>query len=245
MSDNKEIVDIREQIKQQVAQLQDSLGDKVITIDKQSGKFKAGTELGENKMDVVILAFVFSGAFWKKAWSPGQTELPDCSVTGDVDTKYMDNAVPPFVGSFMDLSPRGKDNDTPAQAEACGECPMNEFGSSATGTGKGCKQSYTLAILPADDPKGHIHRIAISASGMKHFNKYLKDVATAGSTWWALKTTLEVIPAGASWTVKTDPNSTKPLTDKQLQAFYARVADAKQMLEYKAPEQAEEVAANA
>ena len=244
MTQKKEVLDLQAQIKQQVAALQDSLGDKTITITKK-GQFRVGTSEGGDSIGVVILAFVFNGAFWPGAYRQGQTELPDCSVTGDVDTKYADTANPPYVGAFTDLVPRGKDADTEAQAETCGECPMNEFGSGPSGTGKACKQSYTLAVLPGDDPKGHIHKLRISASGMKHFNNYLKDIASAGTTWWANVTTLQVAEAGAQWTVKTLSDGVKPLSNDQLLAFHARVAEAKKMLEYKAPEQAQEVAASA
>ncbi len=240
----KEIMDIRSQIKAQVAQVQESMGDKTIAISK-TGKFRIGSKEGGDSVDVVILAFVFNGAFWPKTWQPGQTELPDCSVTGDVDTKYADTASPPYVGAFTDLTPRGKDEETPAQAETCGDCPLNIFGSGANGKGKACKQSYTLAVLPADDPTGTIHKVRVSASGMKYFNDYLKDIATLGTVWWAVRTTLKVAEAGAQWTVKTESESAKQLLDEQLAAFHKRVVDAKKLLTYKAPEATEEVAANA
>ena len=246
MTDKKQVMTLQEQIKQQVAQLQESMGDKTITIDSRSGTFRVGSTEGKDTISVVILGFVFQGAFWSKAYKQGQTDLPDCSVTGDVDTKYADAAIPPYVGAFVDLVPRGKDEDTPAEAEVCGECPNNIFGSSPTGEGKACKQSYTLAVLPADQPDGHIHKLKISSSGMKFFNSYLKNIASAGTTWWANATTLEVSPAGASWTVKTlsDAKHVKPLDNAMLEMFYKRIGEAKSMLEYKAPEPpAQEVAA--
>ena len=39
-------------------------------------------------------------------------------------------------------------NSSQPQSKTCGECPMNEFGSSPTGGGKACKNTKVLAILP-------------------------------------------------------------------------------------------------
>lgn len=232
MSNKKEVMSLQEQIKQQVVQLQESMGDKTITIDARTGKFRVGSTEGGDSTSVVILAFSFQGAFWSKSYKQGQTELPDCSVMGAVDTKYADAAIPPYVGAFTDLVPRGKDDDTAPEAEVCGECPNNIFGSSPTGEGKACKQSYILAVLPSDQPDGHIHKVKISASGMRFFNTYLKNIATAGTTWWANATTLEVMSAGASWSVKTlsDAGSVTALSEAQLEAFYKRIPEAKAML---------------
>lgn len=244
MSDKKAVMTLQEQIKQQVAQLQESMGDKTITIDKRSGTFRVGITEGTDSISVVILAFAFQGAFWSKAYKQGQTDLPDCSVTGDIDTKYADSAVPPYVGAFTDLKPHGKDEETPPEAEVCGECPNNIFGSGATGSGKACKQSYTLAVLPAGDPGGHIHKVKISASGMRYFNDYLKNLGSAGTVWWANATTLKVMEAGSSWSIKTESDNVTKLPDAQLEAFYKRIPEAKAMLEYRAPEApAKEVAA--
>jgi len=231
MSDNKQIMSIQEQIKKQVAALQESTTDKVISINRK-GNFQIGAiESDSDTVQVVILAFAHNAAYWEGAWQPGQSSVPDCAATGEVNTQYATNARPPMIKSFDELVPRAAEDKDP-QAENCGECPMNVFGTGMGGKGKACKNSYTLAVLPANDPEGHIHKARISASGLKHFHEYLKSLATLGTTWFAVKTTLKSAEAGSGWTIQTLSAGLEPLDDSQLTKFYSRLDEATKMLTF-------------
>lgn len=238
MSANKEMISIQEQIKQQVAALQESTADKSITVNRQ-GNFQVGVvESKSNTLKVVILGFVHNAAWWEKSWTPGQSAIPDCAATGEINTQYAEAARPPMVKSFDELEPRiieGENEDgepREPQAAVCGECPNNVFGSGPNGKGKACKNSYILAVLPADDPEGHIHKVRISASGLKHFHEYLKTLATVGTTWFAVTTVLQSAEAGSGWTIKVLSKGMEALPEKELTAFYSRIEEAKKLLTF-------------
>jgi hypothetical protein len=231
MSENKQIMSIREQIKNQAKALQESMASKVVTISKKGTFQVANVDSGSDTIQVVILGFSFNKAYWSTGFSQGSTSLPECQAQGEFSTLYAENAQPPIVDSFFDLTPSAPEDKQP-QAEVCGECPFNEYETAAQGKGKACKDSVTLAVLPADDPNGAIHTLRISASGIKHFRAYLKTLATVGTSWYAIKTTLQAVDAGAQYTTKAinDTKSLVPLTDDELLAFYAKVEEAKKLL---------------
>lgn len=232
MSDNKAIMSIRDQIKKQAAALNESLAVKAISVNKK-GNFQIGAiESTSDTMQVVILAFSYSKAYWEKSFSAGNSSVPDCTAQGDVDTYYAEKAALPVVASFLDLVPNAPAEDKEVQSESCGECPLNEFGTGQGGKGKACKDAVVLAVLPANDPKGHIHTVRISASGIKHFRDFLKTLGTAGTTWFAVAATLKAIDAGAQYTVKVlnGKEEIMPLADAQLTEFYGRVEEAKKIV---------------
>ena len=240
MSENKAMMSIQEQIKKQVAALQESMSEKTITVAR-SGKFQVGpVESESDTIDVVILGFVHNAAFWEKAWTPGQSAIPDCAATGEMNMQYAERPKPPMVATFDALEPRAGADDQQPQAENCGECPNNVFGTGMGGKGKACKNTYTMAVLPAGDPKGDIHKARISASGLKFFNNYLKSLASLGLPWYAVQTTLKTEPAGSGWTIKVLSDSIKALDEKTLMAFYPRCEEATKVLTYTPPASADE-----
>ena len=133
----------------------------------QDRKFRAP---GGDKFDTlsgVIVDFIA-----KKAWYEGAYDK--------------DNIVPPncFALEFAPHSSlEPSDNSPDKQCESCGQCPKNLFKSAENGKGKACKDSYILALLPPPDENGEFDpdapmmTLELSATAIKGFEKYNRDLA--------------------------------------------------------------------
>lgn len=136
----------------------------------QDRKFK---DAGGDKHDTIsgiIVDFVS-----KKAWYEGAYDK--------------DSIVPPncFALDFMQhdmLEP--SENSPDKQADSCKSCPKNQFKSADNGKGKACKDAYVLALLPpmvdgetAEEyqARAALVTLEISATGIKPFEKYVRDLA--------------------------------------------------------------------
>lgn len=239
MSDNA-IMSIKEQIKAQVANLQQSMTVPVISLD--GGKFKVGNLVSDqDQLDVVILAFTHQQAYWKAAWRSGNAQLPECTVTGNVNHIYAEKGVPPLKLSYDDLVPHAPAEGVDPQAKVCGECPNNTF---IDGVGRACKHTYQLAVLPINDPTGQIHRVRVSATGMKFFNRFLANLSTKGKTWLQVGVTLYAQPAGSGYTIAVDKagfdspanTSISELPDELFGQFANRMTDAENLLKPRQPQ---------
>ena len=110
----------------------------------------------------VIVDFIAKKAWYQGAYDP-------------------DNIVPPNCFA-LDFLPHDRlepsDNSPDKQNEACSDCPKNAFKSAENGKGKACKDAYILALLPPDaDEDSSLMTLEISATGIKPFEKYVRDLA--------------------------------------------------------------------
>ena len=92
-----------------------------------------------------------------------------------------DNIVPPncFTLGFephdsMEPSP----NSPERQNDGCKLCPKNQFKTARNGKGKACKDAYIVALLPPDfEADTPLMTLEISATGLRPFEKYVRDLA--------------------------------------------------------------------
>lgn len=130
----------------------------------QDRKFRAP---GGDKFDRI--AGVVVDFIAKKAWYPNPYDK--------------DNIVPPHcfgLGFVAHSAMEPSENSPERQCETCATCPKNAFGSAENGKGKACKDSYVLALLGpnADEEEGSpLMTLEISATGIKPFEKYVRDLA--------------------------------------------------------------------
>ena len=66
------------------------------------------------------------------------------------------------------------------QAETCGGCPHNQYGSAPNGgAGKACRNGIKLAVVRTDG-EGEIMVLNLSPTGIKPFSGYIRQLGTAG-----------------------------------------------------------------
>jgi len=219
MSDkqSKALANLQEQLRKQAeqqAQAAEATGSNRIKATPAGFEFP---EIGTvpAPFDVVILGFVSRKTYYDKPYNPNELRSPACAAVG---------AVP-----FDELVPQ--DDAPDKQAESCKGCPMNEFGTSATGKGKKCTDHKVIAfMLPdakEDDP---IYTASISPSGLKDFNAYISRLNKRYQLpTVAFVTTLNIKPAGASVTISVKEK--EPIQDeKYLSMFLGKQQEAMDIL---------------
>lgn len=112
-------------------------------------------------MDCVIVDFASRNDFFPGKFDPKNIVPPVCAAAGFA--KH-DELVP------FDESPK-------KEADACGDCPNNVFGSD--GDGKACKNSIMFALFPAEgyDEETPILTLSVAPASLKACNAYLSMLA--------------------------------------------------------------------
>lgn len=147
------------------------------------------TPLPGNQMCVIIAAWCLENVYYEGAFDADNRTPPTCfAFCKNPDEK--DEMAPHEMVDKEDAFDR--------QADTCGECPQNEWGSAEKGRGKACSNRRRLAILPAGvyksagrnggyeleviDDAEHFRTadagyLKIPVMSGKGFDNYVKDVA--------------------------------------------------------------------
>ncbi len=163
-SPNKAIANYREQLKKELAGLRDRVpapsGNKISLKGKVFTLPDGSTNPGP--MAAIILDWRILHEYYTGVYDANKPSSPACwalnaEVTGLTPSKRVE-------------SPK---------APSCAECPMNVFGSAATGRGKACKNQRRLAIVPVDataDTEPMI--LTVSPTGLKNFDNYVNGLGS-------------------------------------------------------------------
>jgi len=107
------------------------------TISTKGGTFSIGDEDLGPYIELCIIDWVNTNTFYTGRWDPKVQRSPSCAAVG----RDENDSLLPFSGD--DYSP---------VHDACGDCPMNEWGSDPTGgKGKACKNAVRLVVAPVAD----------------------------------------------------------------------------------------------
>lgn len=184
----KEIVNIEEQLKKELAELSGRVGappsNKISTSGK---KFTLPNGDSDTTLRCVILDWRFVLAHYPGVYNAKSPQDPDCFAVGSQK---------PESGLLLPhktiKKPHGED---------CNTCPMNEWGSSPVGKGKACKNQVRLLVVGAefgDDPTPLT--LYVSPTGLKNWFAYATELARADN--------LNVIQVVTE--IGFDPNETYP-----------------------------------
>jgi hypothetical protein len=160
-------------------------------------------------LQLVIVDFVARNEFYEGAYDPNNIAPPVCFAIGTNPLALIPSANAPAL-----------------QSDSCGTCPMNVFGSA--GTGKACKNTRVLAVLPPDgDADTPLWLLKLSPTALKGFDGYVSNIAR----------TFQMPPVGVVTEVSLDPNSTyaslrfgDPIPNPQLAEHFARQDEARELL---------------
>lgn len=206
------IVSIQEQLKAQAAAVSDKVapaaGNSIrVTQDKQF-LLPDGTKT-PGPLELVIVDFTSKNSFYEGAYDPKNISPPACFAIGSNPLKMVPSPNAPV-----------------AQATDCGSCPMNQFGSA--GTGKACKNSRVMAVLPPDaDENTPLWILTTSPTANKGFDGFVSGVARV----------FQMPPVGVVTTVGFDPNETyakltfgNPQPNPSVADHFGRQEEARAML---------------
>lgn len=205
------IVSIKEQLAAQVAANASRVAPATGNQIRLSGK-KFALPDGSATTDpirVVIVDFVSENRFYESAYDKDSVEPPACFSIDPLPNKMVPSA-----------------NSPVKQAESCGECPMNQFGSK--GKGKACGNTRVLAVLPEDaDADTPIWIIKVSPTGLKAFDGYVQSVAR----------TFQAPPVAVVTEISFDDSKDypslvfgAPLPNSNLEVHFARQGEARELL---------------
>lgn len=160
-------------------------------------------------LQLVIVDFTSKNAFYEGAYDPKAIAPPACFAIGSNPLKMVPSKNAPL-----------------AQATECSGCPMDLFGSA--GTGKACKNSRVLAVLPPDaDENTPLWTLATSPTANKGFDGFVTSVARV----------FQMPPVGVIATVSFDENETyaklvftDPQPNPSVGVHFARQDEAREML---------------
>lgn len=211
---NTSVVSINEQVKKDLADLQNRTGapgGDQIRVTQDKNFILPDGQKHPGPLQLVIVDFVTHRDFYDRPFDKGNPTPPACFAIS-VSPKDM---VPDKSSPVM-------------QSDQCNGCPMNEFGSD--GDGKACKEKRAMAVIPADaDANSDIAVLLASATALKGFDGYVRSVGAALG-----KATYQVITE-----VSFDPNVTyaslrfsnpQPASDDLVQTAFALRAKARERL---------------
>lgn len=195
-----------------VGETLNSSGGSFIRVDQKTGNFKHSV-LGEAPppQDFVVVDYRAQNKFYSKGYVEGEAVPPDCwAIAKKID----------------DLRP--SDTVPDPENEQCKGCPMNEFGSAHNGKGKACKNTYMVALLPADDPSAEIAYMSVSPTGLKSFEAFVNGCsARYNLPPIGAIVTISTKPAGSGYTVDFGAHVKNP----KYKEHYQRRQEAVAMLE--------------
>lgn len=207
------LVSIQDAMKAQLANLAGRVAPAAgsairVTQDKQF-QLPDGTKT-PGPLQLVIVDFIAKNSFYEGAYDPKNITPPACFAIGQ---------------NPLSLTP-SPNAPVPQSTTGCNGCAMNQFGSA--GTGKACKNSRVLAVLPPDaDENTPMWTLATSPTANKAFDAYVTSVARV----------FQAMPVGVVTTVGFDPNETyakltftDPQPNENLVAHFGRQAEAAEML---------------
>lgn len=129
------VLSIQEQIAQQLARQNEaakSLRSGGSYIGFKNAQLKVdGISISENQLNVRVLSVISERAWYSKEFDADAVQVPDCYSLND--TVPHDDAANP-------------------QADHCGDCPHNKWGSATRGKGKACRESARVIVIPANVP---------------------------------------------------------------------------------------------
>lgn len=175
-----------------------------------------------NPIPLVILSHHYERSYYSKPYVNDTIASPDC-YSFDGDAPHESAKVP--------------------QCDTCDQCRYNEFGSSANGRGKACREGAKFAAIHADalNSTEQIASAAIvqgrlSVMNSKSFRNYTGYFEESGNPIWGSITNLHVTPDPNSQYAVRCENSVADLDDDDLDAIALRVDEADKLLSQPYPD---------
>ncbi|HRO59388.1 MAG TPA: hypothetical protein PKZ27_02930 [Rhodocyclaceae bacterium] len=159
-----------------------------------------GQSLG-NEIQVAVVNFASRNLFYASAYNPNNIVPPDCYAMGSERHDFL----------------QPEDDSPDKQADKCGGCPLNAFGSGNGGIGKACQNRYYVAVVVVDpdnpDAAGAldapIYLLDLSPSNLKSFEGAIRAATGALGHWAKAQYTVSAKNAGTyakvSW-LDPEPN---------------------------------------
>lgn len=137
-----------------------------ITINGKKSLFILPNEQEVEEFEALIVDFAYRNEYYIGAYNPKEITPPACFAIAANPSELIPSENSPVKQNQSD----------------CATCQQNQFGTAATGTGSGkaCKNTVLIAILPPDADEVATHDIWVlktSPTAIRPFNKYATKVS--------------------------------------------------------------------
>lgn len=168
MGKGKEIVNWEEELAAAAVEASSSeaAGGGGAFLSFQGGRISyGGSEVPNNKLNVVVLDAVMENQFYVDRYDPDHPSSPVCYAFGRNE---------------KDMAPHPEAPEP--QAENCATCPMNQWGSADTGKGKACKNVRRIAVITEDALDGDLNDAEVvyakvPVMSVKNWSGYVNQLA--------------------------------------------------------------------
>lgn len=164
----KALIPFEERLRQQAqvaTAIEENVGSGGQMIGTRGGRLSfGGAEVPGNKMNVIIIDHVLENHLYEGRFDPDTPQSPICFAFGR---------------SEPEMSPH--ENSAEPQHDMCKGCPMNEWGSADTGSGKACKNVRRLALITEDQlddvESAQVAYLKVPVTSVKGWAGYVRQLA--------------------------------------------------------------------
>ena len=147
--------------------------DKLASAPLSRIKLSAGNQYFEipevgnvQELCCVIVDSKWQNARYDHPYNDKDIIAPGCFAVGDSDKTML-----------ADMNaPKPTLNPDTGMAMVCAECPHNQFGTSANGKGKLCRNSRLLALVDCDDLSGQLYFLSVPPASLQGFDTYVRQL---------------------------------------------------------------------
>jgi len=175
--------------------------------------------LPDNKLDCVVLAYVFERTMYDRPYDPDDQGPPEC-----------------FAQALTAETLNPHENVPSPANPTCHGCPKAEFGTALQGKGPACKTRRKLMVMPSSAladgiEEAEIAMIAVPPTSVKNWSNYANKIAnTTGVPPWAVQTLISAAPHPKKM-FEVSFALVNPIADEaMLAAIHARIPAAEQVL---------------
>lgn len=183
LSGGKLSKDIMAKLQQHTESERDRIGSSgggdVISVNNGKRVFVTPKEQELQEIECHIVDFAYRNEYYVGPYNPKEISPPGCFAIAASSAQLIPSSNSPM-----------RQNETD-----CATCQQNQFGTSATGAGKACKNTVILALLPVDDPANHdIWILKTSPTAIRPFNKYASKISQMNLPIGVVRTRLFLDP---------------------------------------------------
>ncbi len=156
----------------------------------KDGLHIGGNRMADDQAEVIILDYICENNYYHGKYDPKNPQSPSCYSFGRKEE---------------DLVPHDKakgywdpDSESFIKPDSCAECPMNQFDSAETGSGKACKNQRRLAFISANGldsaeaiEAADVVQLKVPPTSLKPWKGYVRAVAQQGGHPMFVVTTVE------------------------------------------------------
>lgn len=175
---SNEIATVQERLAQQLARQAEATKTMRTTgsfVSFKNAQLKVdGQPVPNNMADVRVLAAIGERAYYEGEYDADKTQVPTCYA--------LDDTVPHEMASNP-------------QADLCGECQQNKWGTGPRGKGKACREGARVIIVPANVPlqTAQMSTAKLPVSSLSTVTAFSSRCAAAGKLMGEFITQLSVV----------------------------------------------------